>query len=51
MIIAADATSNYAGFWLGRMVELGSGAGMVFVSVSVTAMAGIPPRSASAGAA
>lgn len=46
LLALADASSNYAGGLLPGLMLLGVGLGLVFVSVSVTAMHGIPPQHA-----
>ena len=46
LLATADATSSYAGGLLPGLLLLGFGLGLVFVSVSVTAMHGIPPQHA-----
>jgi EmrB/QacA subfamily drug resistance transporter len=46
LLALADASSNYAGGLLPGLMLLGLGLGRVFVSVSVTAMQGIPPQHA-----
>jgi EmrB/QacA subfamily drug resistance transporter len=46
LLALADDSSSYAGGLLPGLMLLGFGLGMVFVSVSVTAMQGIPPQHA-----
>lgn len=46
LLATADATSSYAGGLLPGLLLLGFGLGLVFVSVSVTAMHGIPAQHA-----
>jgi EmrB/QacA subfamily drug resistance transporter len=46
LLALADESSSYAGGLLPGLMLLGFGLGMVFVSVSVTAMHGIPPQHA-----
>jgi EmrB/QacA subfamily drug resistance transporter len=46
LLATADATSSYAGGVLPGLMIFGLGAGLVFVSVSVTAMHGIPAQHA-----
>lgn len=46
LLATADATSSYAGGVLPGLLLIGLGLGLVFASVSITAMAGIPPEHA-----
>ncbi len=46
LLSTASATTGYAGGLLPGLLGLGIGVGMVFVPISVTAMAGIPPSHA-----